>query len=40
MEKTENSNILGTEKISKLMFKFSVPCILSLLIGADRKSVV
>ena len=30
----ENSNILGTEKISKLMFKFSVPCILSLLIGA------
>lgn len=34
MEKTENSNILGTEKISKLMFKFSVPCILSLLIGA------
>ena len=34
MEKAENSNILGTEKISKLMFKFSVPCILSLLIGA------
>lgn len=34
MEKAENLNILGTEKIPKLMFKFSVPCILSLLIGA------
>lgn len=34
MEKTENSNILGTEKLSKLMFKFSVPCVLSLLVSA------
>lgn len=34
MEKAENSNILGTEKISKLMFKFSVPCVLSLLVSA------
>lgn len=34
MEKKENSNILGTEKLSKLMFKFSVPCVLSLLVSA------
>lgn len=34
MEKAENSNILGTEKLSKLMFKFSVPCVLSLLVSA------
>lgn len=30
----ENSNFLGTEKISKLMVKFSVPCVLSLLVSA------
>ncbi len=30
----ENSNIPGTEKISKLMIKFSIPCILSLLVSA------
>ena len=27
-------NILGTEKISKLMFKFSIPCIISLLVNS------
>ena len=30
----ENGNFLGTEKISKLMVKFSIPCILSLLVSA------
>lgn len=30
----ENSNFLGTEKISKLMIKFSIPCVLSLLVSA------
>ncbi len=30
----ENGNFLGTEKISKLMLKFSVPCVLSLLVSA------
>lgn len=30
----ENSNFLGTEKISRLMVKFSVPCVLSLLVSA------
>lgn len=30
----ENGNFLGTEKISKLMVKFSVPCVLSLLVSA------
>lgn len=29
-----NSNFLGEEKISKLMLKFSVPCVLSLLVSA------
>lgn len=29
-----NQNYLGEEKVSKLLLKFSVPCILSLLIGA------
>ena len=28
------NNYLGTEKISKLLMKFSLPCIVSLLIGA------
>lgn len=30
----QNSQILGTESLSKLMFKFSIPCILSLLVSA------
>lgn len=34
MEQTENSQYLGEEKISKLMLKFSIPCILSLLVSA------
>ncbi|MGN0824750.1 MAG: MATE family efflux transporter [Candidatus Coproplasma sp.] len=34
MEKTENSQILGTQKIGKLMLKFSIPCVLSLLVSA------
>lgn len=34
MNQSENSQILGTEKISKLMLKFSVPCVLSLLVSA------
>lgn len=33
MELSENS-YFGTEKIGKLMLKFSVPCIMSLLIAA------
>lgn len=34
MNPSENSQFLGTEKISKLMVKFSVPCVLSLLVSA------
>ena len=34
MNQLENSQFLGTEKISKLMLKFSVPCVLSLLVSA------
>ncbi|WP_195986054.1 cytidylate kinase family protein [Clostridium sp. D33t1_170424_F3] len=34
MEQTEQNQILGEEKISKLLVKFSIPCILSLLISA------
>lgn len=42
MEQTENAaalqengnNFLGTEKIPKLMLKFSIPCVLSLLVSA------
>lgn len=34
MNHSENSKFLGTEKISKLMFKFSIPCVLSLLVSA------
>lgn len=30
----ENSRFLGEEKISKLMLKFSIPCVLSLLVSA------
>lgn len=34
MSQSENSQFLGTEKISKLMLKFSIPCVLSLLVSA------
>lgn len=34
MKQTENLKFLGEEKISKLMLKFSIPCILSLLVSA------
>ncbi len=34
MDQKQNSKFLGTEKISKLMVKFSVPCVLSLLVSA------
>ncbi len=34
MEKVENSKHLGEEKISKLLLKFSIPCILSLLVSS------
>ncbi len=34
MENQENNKFLGSEKISKLLFKFSIPCILSLLISS------
>lgn len=34
MNQTENSQFLGTENIGKLMLKFSVPCVLSLLVSA------
>ena len=34
MNQDQNSQFLGTEKISKLMLKFSVPCVLSLLVSA------
>lgn len=34
MEQTNENRLLGEEKISKLLLKFSIPCILSLLISA------
>ncbi len=34
MDKEQNSQFLGTEKLSRLMVKFSVPCVLSLLVSA------
>ncbi|MDE7434341.1 MAG: cytidylate kinase family protein [Lachnospiraceae bacterium] len=34
MNQSENTQFLGTEKISKLMLKFSIPCVLSLLVSA------
>jgi len=34
MNQSENSQFLGTEKIGKLMLKFSIPCVLSLLVSA------
>ncbi|MCI8611294.1 MAG: MATE family efflux transporter [Clostridiales bacterium] len=34
MTQAETSQFLGTEKIGKLMLKFSIPCVLSLLVSA------
>ncbi len=34
MNQDQNSQFLGKEKISKLMLKFSIPCVLSLLVSA------
>lgn len=34
MNQSQNSQFLGTEKIGKLMLKFSIPCVLSLLVSA------
>lgn len=34
MNENQNSQFLGTEKLSKLMLKFSVPCVFSLLVSA------
>ena len=34
MEQSESSKFLGTEKITKLILKFSIPCVLSLLVSA------
>jgi len=34
MENQENNRYLGEEKISKILFKFAIPCILSLLISS------
>lgn len=34
MDQSENSRSLGTEKLSRLMLKFSIPCVLSLLVSA------
>lgn len=34
MNQEQNIDILGKEKISKLLFKFSIPCVMGLLIGA------
>ena len=34
MEKTNETRYLGEEKISKLLLKFSIPCVMGLLISA------
>ncbi len=34
MEKVQNNKYLGTEKVTKLMLKFSIPCVLSLLVSS------
>lgn len=34
MNQSESTGFLGTEKLSKLMVRFSVPCVLSLLVSA------
>ena len=33
-EKMEQENILGKEKIGKLILKFSIPCIVSMLVNS------
>ena len=33
-EKENEENILGTEKIGKLIREFSIPCIISLLVSS------
>ena len=34
MDKKQEIQMLGQEKISKLLLKFSIPCVMGLLIGA------
>ena len=34
MNQEQSQQFLGTERISKLMLKFSIPCVLSLLVSA------
>lgn len=34
MEETNANSFLGTEKIGKLMRKYAIPCIISLLVAA------
>lgn len=34
MDRSQSSQFLGTEKITKLILKFSIPCVLSLLVSA------
>lgn len=34
MENNEDNKFLGTEKVSKILLKFSIPCILSLLVSS------
>ncbi len=34
MEETKNSSFLGTERVGRLMSKYAIPCIISLLVGA------
>ncbi|MBQ8178113.1 MAG: cytidylate kinase family protein [Clostridia bacterium] len=34
MDQSQSSQFLGTEKITKLILKFSIPCVLSLLVSA------
>lgn len=34
MEQIEQSSFLGSERLGKLMLKYSVPCVISLLVAA------
>lgn len=34
MDKNQEIQLLGTQRISKLLLKFSIPCVMGLLIGA------
>ena len=34
MSQTHNPTVLGEEKINRLMLKFSIPCVLSLLVSS------